>query len=236
MIPAWLHVLAILALVAGFACTVLIAIDVAKRPQPMWIMNAVWPTVALFGTAIALWCYFRFGRAPSDHTGRGHHTPDRAFPVIVGKGTSHCGAGCTLGDICAEWLAFAYPSVAVWFGWHSLFDEKMFAVWALDFLAAFGFGIAFQYFAIAPMRKLGPGAGLVAALKADTLSLAAWQVGMYGFMAFASLYLFRSRLGVSLEVNTPEFWFMMQIAMLFGFATAFPVNWWLIRVGIKEKM
>jgi Domain of unknown function (DUF4396) len=29
---------------------------------------------------------------------------------------------------------------------------------------------------------------------------------------------------------------MMQIAMTCGFATAYPVNWGLIRRGIKEKM
>ena len=29
---------------------------------------------------------------------------------------------------------------------------------------------------------------------------------------------------------------MMQIAMLCGFATAYPVNWWLLRIGLKEKM
>ena len=29
---------------------------------------------------------------------------------------------------------------------------------------------------------------------------------------------------------------MMQIAMICGFVTAYPVNWWLIRVGIKEAM
>ena len=59
---------------------------------------------------------------------------------------------------------------------------------------------------------------------------------MYGFMAFAQFYLFRHLLGVPLEVNTPEFWFVMQIAMIAGFCTSYPVNWWLIRVGIKERM
>ena len=38
------------------------------------------------------------------------------------------------------------------------------------------------------------------------------------------------------EARWPEFWFVMQIAMLAGFATSYPVNWWLIRAGIKEKM
>jgi hypothetical protein len=28
----------------------------------------------------------------------------------------------------------------------------------------------------------------------------------------------------------------MQIAMVAGFVTAYPVNWWLIKSGIKEKM
>jgi hypothetical protein len=86
------------------------------------------------------------------------------------------------------------------------------------------------------MRQLSAGRGLVEALKADVLSLMAWQVGMYGFMAIAQFYLFRHLLGTRLEVNPPEFWFMMQIATLSGFATSYPVNWWLIRKGIKEKM
>jgi len=47
---------------------------------------------------------------------------------------------------------------------------------------------------------------------------------------------FRSGFGVTLEVNSFEFWFMMQIAMLAGFPTAYPVNWWSIKVGFKERM
>ena len=34
----------------------------------------------------------------------------------------------------------------------------------------------------------------------------------------------------------PVFWFLMQLAMACGFLTAYPVNWWLVRSGIKEKM
>jgi hypothetical protein len=154
----------------------------------------------------------------------------------VGEGASHCGSGCTLGDICAEWLAFGVPALAVWFGYGWLFGDKIFAVWVLDFIFAFAFGIVFQYFAIAPMRDLGVRDGLVAALKADTLSLTAWQVGMYGFMAVAHFWIFAHLLDARLQVNSVEFWFMMQIAMLFGFATSYPVNWWLIRSGIKEAM
>ena len=89
---------------------------------------------------------------------------------------------------------------------------------------------------IAPMRGLSVGQGILAAIKADTLSLTAWQIGMYGFMAVGHFVIFRAALGTRLETDTPEFWFMMQIAMLCGFATAYPVNWWLIRAGWKEAM
>ncbi len=42
--------------------------------------------------------------------------------------------------------------------------------------------------------------------------------------------------GHELEKTTPVFWFMMQIAMLAGFATSYPVNRRLLNSGIKEPM
>jgi hypothetical protein len=207
-------------------------------------MNVVWPTTALFGGPLILWMYFRYGRlaterrkrAEMEKHGRSANKAAMPFWIIVAKGALHCGSGCMIGDIVAEWLAFLLPVVAVWVGWHSIFAEKTFAVWVLDFIFAFLLGIVFQYFAIVPMRKLSPGQGVVAALKADTLSLTAWQIGMYGFMALAQFYLLGRLLGHRAEVDTPEFWFMMQIAMIAGFITAYPVNWWLVSSGVKEKM
>lgn len=244
MIPSWLTLLSTLFLLLGAACALVIAVDVARHPQQMWIMNVVWPVVALFGTVVSLLGYFHYGRmstrAAMQRARANDETPPAMartpFAIMVAKGSSHCGAGCTLGDILAEWLAFAFPMIAVWLGWQALFADKMFAVWILDFIFAFVIGVAFQYFTIAPMRGLGLADGIKAALKADTLSLIAWQVGMYGFMAFAKFYLFADLLDAPLEVNSASFWFMMQIAMLCGFATSYPVNWWLLRAGLKEKM
>ena len=242
--PLWLHDLSVASLLLGALCALIIAADLLRHPQHMWIMNVVWPVSALFGTAWILWQYFAYGRLAERARAeaamrRNEEMPSRKrtpFPIIVANGALHCGSGCTLGDIVAEWLIFFIPAVAVWFGWRGLFDEKIFAAWVVDYIFAYAFGIVFQYFTIAPMRGLGFGDGIVAAIKADTLSLTAWQVGMYGFMAFAHFVLFGSLLGVKLTPDTAEFWFMMQTAMLFGFATAYPVNWWLIQRGIKEKM
>jgi hypothetical protein len=53
------------------------------------------------------------------------------------------------------------------------------------------------------------GQSLVQALKADTLSLIAWQVGMYGWMALMRFVIF----GKELPKTDPSFWFLMQIGM-----------------------
>lgn len=244
MIPYWLHVLSVCSIILGVLCAGVIALDESRDPQHMWIMNVVWPATALFGSVLSLAAYLMWGKLAARSRvkpamERGEEMPNQArtpFPAKVAKGTLHCGSGCTLGDICAEWLAFGVPAIALWFGWQTIFAEKIFAVWILDFILAFLFGVAFQYFTIAPMRDLGPFRGLIAAVKADTLSLVSWQCGMYGFMALAHFWIFAALLGTELKVASVEFWFMMQIAMLCGFATAYPVNWWLIRKGIKEEM
>lgn len=249
MIPHWFTLLSIAALSLGGVCALGIAIDLAfGHRQHMWIMNLVWPVAALFGTVAVVWMYFKYGRLAAHRRvmrsqERGEEPPNKRltpFPVMVAKGALHCGSGCALGDLAAEFLALAAPGVAVWFGWKWVFpdghDGKVFAVWVLDFVFAFVLGVAFQYFTITPMRGLSPGRGLVQALKADTLSLTAWQVGMYGFMALAHFVLFARVWEHPITPDMPEFWFAMQAAMLCGFATSYPVNWWLISKGIKERM
>ena len=201
-----LHGLAVVSLAIAFACAAVIALDIAAgHRQHRWIMDLVWPITALYAGPLALWAYWRLGR---------QHGKKR-FGTQAALGAMHCGSGCTLGDICAEWFVHFVPL--------TLFGVAVFAAWAIDYVLAFVFGIAFQYFA--------SGKGLWAALKADALSLTAWQLGMYGWMALVIFVWFGP-----LEKTDPVFWFMMQIAMLAGFATAYPVNRWLLRRGIKEPM
>ncbi len=230
--PFWLTCLSWISLSLSFVCALVIVADIlAGRRQQMWIMNVVWPVTALYSGLLGLLAYYRIGRLSrkeiaQDAEARGEEPPVKGKPFwqIAGIGSTHCGAGCSLGDMCAEGLLAAFPL--------TLFGYEIFGSWLVDFLFAYAFGIAFQYFTIVPMRHLSVGQGLWAAVKADTLSLTAWQVGMYGWMAVARFSIF----GHQLDKTGPVFWFMMQIAMLGGFLTSYPVNWWLIRVGIKEKM
>jgi hypothetical protein len=84
--------------------------------------------------------------------------PDPTWRQIA-VSDSHCGAGCVIGDIIAEFSLFAL-------GW-TLFGKSLYAEYAGDLLLAWLFGIAFQYLAIAPMRNLSLGQGLIAAVKSD---------------------------------------------------------------------
>lgn len=230
--PEWLTMLAVISLIVGGISAVIILIDIfSGHRQHMWIMEVVWPITGLYAGPLGLWAYYRIGRLSTHHRmkeakEKGETPPGKKKPFwqMTAVGAMHCGSGCTLGDLCAEWIFFAAP--------FALFGHKIFGAWVIDYVFAYLFGIAFQYFSIAPMRNLGFREGMVAALKADTLSLTSWQLGMYGWMAIATFLIF----GHEIEKTSPVFWFMMQIAMLAGFATAFPVNWWLIKSGIKEKM
>ncbi|EDH0916611.1 DUF4396 domain-containing protein, partial [Listeria monocytogenes] len=57
-------------------------------------------------------------------------------------------------------------------------------------------------------------------------------VGMFGFMIIAHLTIKNNLL----EPNKIEYWFIMQIAMLIGFFTSYPINWYLVKKGIKHAM
>lgn len=221
-VPEWLRTLAAISLAVAVICAALIAIDIMRgHRQRMWIMDIVWPVTALWSGPLGLWAYLKLGRMSV----KGRESPQKPFWQSVGLGATHCGSGCTLADLIVEWFVFFVPI--------SIFGYAIFGTWVADFIVAFLLGIAFQYFTIAPMRDLSLGQGLLAAVKADTLSLSAWQVGMYGWMAVALFLLFSPE---ALPKTGPTFWFMMQIAMVCGFLCSYPVNWWLLRRGLKERM
>ncbi|HET8600959.1 MAG TPA: DUF4396 domain-containing protein [Segeticoccus sp.] len=226
----WLVVVAWCALASGFGSAGYIVWDILGRGyrQPMRVMEAVWPITALYFLPLAVWAYHRFGRPKTEKWLRRHQReepPAQPNWAAVATGVSHCGAGCTLGDIIAEFVIFGLGA--------TIAGEALFAMYVGDYLAAVGLGIVFQYLAIAPMRGLGLGEGLKEAAKADVLSLTAFEVGLFGWMALMRFVFFPDS---PLEPSSPAYWFLMQIGMAIGFFTAWPANVWLIRRGIKEAM
>jgi hypothetical protein len=151
---------------------------------------------------------------------------DRPWWVSMAIEVSHCGSGCALGDVISEfaifWLALTIAST-------TLLSE-----YTGDYVLALAFGILFQYFAIAPLRGLGLRDGLKAAAKADFLSLTAFEVGLFGWMAIMSLVLFPAP--HQLTPSSAAFWLLMQVGMIIGYFTSWPANVWLVKRGIKIPM
>lgn len=127
--------------------------------------------------------------------------PDKPWWATVAVGVSHCGAGCTLGDIIAAF--------GIYFLTLTIAGEALLAEYVGDYILAVGLGLVFQYLAIAPMRGLGLRKGILAAAKADILSLTGFEVGLYGWMALTSLVFFPSP---HIHPDSPVYWFMMQIS------------------------
>jgi hypothetical protein len=71
---------------------------------------------------------------------------------------------------------------------------------------------------------------LIRAAKADIASLTAFEIGLFGWMAIYQRGIWNWRLGIVTSV----YWWMMQVGMILGFATSYPMNWILIKYGIKE--
>jgi ABC-type antimicrobial peptide transport system permease subunit len=135
-------------------------------------------------------------------------------------------AGCTLGDVISEFLVFALAL--------TIAGSTLAAEYTGDYVLALAFGIALQYFAIAPMRGLGVRDGLVAAAKADFISLTAFEVGLFGWMAVMMFVLFPAP--HQLMPSSAAFCLLMQVGMMIGYCTSWPANAWLVRRGIKVPM
>lgn len=241
---------------SGIVIAIIIAIDLIKRPQKMKIMNIVWVLTALWASYIGLWAYLSFGRegfkeknveslggsmppitlqnSMSVHHDNKMENMNMSMPKMnmkkrpywqsVTLSAMHCGAGCTLADIIGEWTTYF---------WHFKVGNVLFGSWIIDFIIAISIGVYFQYAAISEMQKISFKEGIKKAFKADFFSLTSWQIGMFGWTAIC-YYLFYNQ--TILPKTDFPFWFMMQIAMLFGFVCAYPMNMLLIKLGIKKGM
>lgn len=259
-------IIAVFFVCSGIGAAVRIATDLTKYKQSMKIMNAVWILTGLWANYLALWAYYKFGRdikhdtndndmkmdmsmnkgmkmdMPMDKGMKMDMSMDKGMKMDMPMGDMdmgpkkprwqsialsalHCGAGCTLADIIGEWIShYIHFEIA---------GSTLLSNWIIDFILALIIGVYFQFYAIREMQKISVGKGLFMAFKADVLSLTSWQVGMYGWMAIVYFVIFDS---YPLHESRWIFWFMMQIAMLFGFFCAYPMNALLIKLGIKKGM
>lgn len=233
-------IISTVSLLLALLSAVTIVLNLGNYPQSMKVMNIVWPLTALWAGLLALWAFFSFQGKHSDSSAdakmdmKKDADMNMKMDMNMGKtpfwqkialSTFHCGAGCTLADMIGESFG---AGVLATVGLHGIGW-----LWTLDYILALLIGAFFQYAAIRPMsQKETSGRVFLKALKIDFLSLTSWQVGMY---ALSYLFFFVI-LPEPLSRTSSGFWFIMQLAMCAGFICAYPMNWFLVKKGIKPAM
>ncbi|HEX4877517.1 MAG TPA: DUF4396 domain-containing protein [Chitinophagaceae bacterium] len=148
-----------------------------------------------------------------DHESTKIHQKENHF-VLTLSATLHCLIGCGLGEVLGM-------VIGTWFGWDN--TSTMILAIALGFVLGFGLGII-------PLLRAGYSikAAFRQVIVAEGLSIAVMET-----------------VEVLVQVNTPGvmdahlhdwlFWKGMLLGLLAGFITAFPVNYWFIRKGIRHQ-
>nr|WP_263314409.1 DUF4396 domain-containing protein [Mammaliicoccus sp. Marseille-Q6498] len=220
--------IALVFIIVGCMQFAVILIDILKHPQKnMVIMNIVWPLTGLYFPLLGIIAYYYLGKEKShqhqhEHDHHMHHQSKPFWKSVV-VSTTHCSAGCALGDLIGAPIVF-YAGITI-------FTNQMATEFLVEFILAYIFGLMFQYFHM-EIKHDHPGRDLIDAIKADTLSLIAFEIGMFGFMIIMHMFINPN----IMSPNHLEYWFLMQIAMLIGFMTSYPVNWYLVKKGIKHAM
>ena len=210
----WLIIVSWVAVILGLLTALAIAFDLTAHPQHMKIMNVVWPITGLYLPVLGWLLYADMARQKPMSMSMNRHAAHggRPFWKSVFVSTTHCAAGCVIGDIIGASIVFRA-------GW-TLFGERLYAEFLVLFVLAYIFGIAFQYLPIRAMRRISRRVALLEAIKADTLAL---TVLYFQFVPRP-------------ELTSPTYWFMMQIGLVLGFIASFPINWHLVPAGVKPGM
>jgi Domain of unknown function (DUF4396) len=133
--------------------------------------------------------------------------------------TMHCVAGDGVGILTGAVIA-------------SLFHLPKITDIALEYVLGFGFG--WSIFQALFMRGMAGGSyrrSLTSTFFPELLSMNCLMAGMVPVMAIATNSVPSGR-----DPSGPAFWFIMSMALLVGFITAYPMNWWLVSRHLKHGM
>lgn len=208
------------ALVLWFILTVVavayVAWDALRNSPEMPVMKWGWILVTLYTGPVGAALYVLSCKQP----GRGRH---EEFIVPLWKqslgSTIHCLAGDATGIIIAATVTLTLGTAM----WIDIMAEYVigFAVGLLIFQALFMRDMLGGSYSAAVKRSLIP----------EWLSMNAVMAGMIPVMvALMSADM------TAMEPTSLRYWGAMSLATLAGFAAAYPVNIWLVAVGLKHGM
>lgn len=192
-----------------------VAIDVWRTPAAT-VLKWAFVILTAFTGPIGAFFYVLGCREPLD--GSHEEYVSVRWRQVLGS-TMHCAAGDGIGIIVGAAIG-AGLALAFW----------------PDFLLeyALGFGFGWVYFQAFAMRNMAGGSyvrSLRMTFLPELLSMNLLMTGMQLTTRFSMKEIARGD-----DPARPEFWFIMSMALVVGFAFAYPINWWLVAHHMKHGM
>jgi len=193
-----------------------VAWDLIVRTPEMKVMKWGWVLVTLYTGPVAFTVYWFSCREPA--SGAHEKVIAPLWKQSVGSAI-HCMAGDATGIIVAAAVT-------------SLLGLPMGVDAAVEYIAGFAFGLLiFQALFMKDMLGGSYWQAVKGTWVPEWLSMNAVMAGMIPVMIILMTKDMRA-----MEPNSLRFWGVMSLASLVGAALAYPVNWWLVKNGLKHGM
>jgi manganese oxidase len=181
------------------------------------VMKWGWLLITLYMGPVALALYVLTDKEP--RPGEHEEFTKPLWKQGVGS-TVHCIAGDATGIIIAAVIV-------------SALGLPMSVDLAIEYAAGFVVGLfIFQALFMKDMAGGTYGKAVRSSFIPEWFSMNMMAAGMF----FVMVLLMMGRDMRAMEPTQPQFWFVMSIGVIVGFATAYPVNVWLVAQGLKHGL
>ncbi|MFN2556885.1 MAG: DUF4396 domain-containing protein [Nitriliruptorales bacterium] len=188
-----------------------------RRNPEMTVMKWGWVLVTLYMGPVGLALYVLTDKEP--RPGEHEEFVKPLWKQGVGS-TVHCVAGDATGIIAAAAIV-------------SALGLPMWLDLIIEYAAGFGFGLfIFQSLFMKQMAGGSYATALRRSFMPEWLSMNTMAGGMF----FVMTLLMMGRDMRAMQPTQPQFWFVMSLAVIVGFFTAYPVNLWLVAQNLKHGL
>jgi hypothetical protein len=190
--------------------------DTARNPEP-WVMKLGWALVTLYMGPVALLLYVLTDKEPRPGEHEAFIKP--LWKQAVGS-TIHCVAGDATGIILAATIT-------------ALLGLPMWLDMIVEYVAGFTFGLLiFQALFMKDMLGGSYWKAVRDTILPEWFSMNTMMAGMFPVMVILMM-------GRDMRAMAPTelmFWGTMSLAVIAGFFTAYPMNYWLVANNLKHGL
>lgn len=215
------NIIAVFFVCTGLALLVTVSVSLLKNRQPIKIMRATWFFTMLWATFLGWWAYKKIGI--NGINGMKYSSP-YSWPHIA-LSTLQTGAACTIGILIAQIVEMFLPL--------SIEGNVRIGTTLSEIILSLLMGIILQYRMFRQRGVHNPILATDRAMRAEVMPVMAWMGGFFFWW-----WVVNDLCPNFLQAHKHDwiYWFVLQIGMYFGFFFSFPVNYLLVRKGVKKRM